>query len=116
MTVGTLARRYGVTLVHQSKAADTADLMGGRVETWTDGVPRMALMQVQAVSEGPEGGAERRVRNVKVYFESVVAIGIGDRLKHGSVIYEVRSVRNPDERPGSDRLAYTIVEASEVHG
>ena len=46
----------------------------------------------------------------------MVSIGIGDRIKHGTIIYEVRSIRNPDERPGSDRLAYTIAEAEEIHG
>ena len=116
MTVGSLARRYGVRLVLQTKQTDTVDLSGGRIETWSDGTPRPGLLQIQTVSDVSAGGAERRTRSVKVYLEGVVSIGIGDRIKHGTIIYEVRSIRNPDERPGSDRLAYTIAEAEEIHG
>ena len=114
MTVGSLAGRYGVTITPLTKQTDTVDASGGRVETWVEGTPITGLMQVQGVSDGPVGGSERRIRTVKVYFDGVVSFSLEDRFKHGSVIYDVRSVRNPDERPAGDRLAYTIVEAEEL--
>jgi len=40
----------------------------------------------------------------------------GHRISYGSTIYEISSVRVPDERPLSDALCYTIVEAAEVFG
>lgn len=114
MTVGSLAGRYGVTITPLTKQTDTVDASGGRIETWTEGSALTGLMQVQAVNDGPVGGGERRVRSVKIYFDGVLSLAIEDRLKHGSTIYDIRSIRNPDERPAGDRLAYTIVEAEEV--
>ena len=116
MTVDSLAGRFGVSIVPLTKQTDTVDASGGRLETWSEGTALTGLMQVQSVTDGPIGGSERRIRMVKIYFASVVSLSLEDRLRHGTVIYEVKSVRNPDERAAGDRLAYTIVEAEEVFG
>jgi len=117
MTVASMISRHGVVVTIQRKSADTLDSSGGRVESWsTDTETLYGLVQVRGNSDAVAGGSERSTRQATIYFDGKPSIAVSDRIAYGTITYEVRSVRVPDERPLSDALCYTIVEAEEVFG
>jgi len=116
MTISSLVDRFGVSVSILRKATDTKDSSGGRVETWARSSTLTGFLQVRANADTVAGGAERSTQTATIYFQGKPTIRVRDRLSYGSTIYEVSSVRVPDERPLSDALCYTIVEATEVFG
>jgi len=116
MTISSLVDRHGVTVSILAKATDTLDSSGGRVETWATSSVLTGFLQVRANADTVAGGAERSTQTATIYFPGRPIIRVRDRISYGSTIYEISSVRVPDERPLSDALCYTIVEAAEVFG
>jgi len=117
MTVASMISRHGVVVTIQRKSADTLDSSGGRVESWSTDIETLyGLVQVRGNSDAVAGGSERSTRQATIYFDGKPSIAVSDRIAYGTITYEVRSVRVPDERPLSDALCYTIVEAEEVFG
>jgi len=116
MTVASLVSRFGQTVSIRRKATDTLDSSGGRVEAWSTVEAITGYVQVRANSDAVAGGAERSTQVATIYFEGRPTVRVRDRITYGSVTFEISSVRVPDERPISDALCYTIVEATEVFG
>jgi len=116
MTISSLVDRHGVTVSILSKATDTLDSSAGRIETWSTSSVLTGFVQVRANTDTVAGGAERSTQTATIYFPGRPTIRVCDRIAYGSTTYEISSVRIPDERPISDALCYTIVEATEVFG
>ena len=117
MTISAMISRHGVVVTIQRKSTDTLDSSGGRVESWsTDTETLYGFVQVRGNSDAVAGGSERSTKAATIYFDGRPTIAVSDRVVHGTTTYEVASVRVPDERPISDALCYTIVEATEVFG
>lgn len=116
MSIASLVSRFGKTLSILTKATDSVDLSGGRVETWSTATTAHGFVQVRSNSDAVAGGAERSTRVATIYFDGTPTIAVRDRISYGSTTWEISSVRTPDERSAPDHLCYTIVEATEVFG
>ena len=116
MTISSLVSRYGKTVSIRRKSTDTIDTVGGRVESWGTVQTITGYVQVRSNSDTVAGGSERSTQVATIYFPGRPAVIVKDRIVYGSTTFEISSVRVPDERPASDALCHTIVEATEVFG
>jgi head-tail adaptor len=116
VTIASLVAQHGKSVSVVTKATDSIDSAGGRVEAWSTATVLTGFVQVRANSDAVTGGAERPARLATIYFEGRPTVAVADRISYDSTTWAIRSVRVPDEREASDALGYTIVEASEVFG
>mgnify|MGYP003143397257 CR=1 FL=1 len=113
MSIVSLIRRFGRPLTVKRKQSGTTDDMGGPIEAFTDAV-LTGYIKVKSGSDPVVAGREIRQRSVTVYFEGEADIEFEDRVVYDSSTFEVRSVRQPDERMSRDALQYTIVEMEQT--
>ena len=113
MSIASLVRRFGQSLTIQKKSSGAADAIGGTIESFAS-TTATGFVQIKSGSDPVVAGREIRQRSATVYFPGAEDIEFDDRITYDSATFEVRSVRQPDERQSRDGLQYTIVEMEEV--
>ena len=116
MTVRSMIETNGVTVTIATKATDSIDATGGRIESWTSTATVTGSLQIKSGADGVSAGSERQARSATLYLLPDVTITFKDRVTYGSTTFEVTSVRTPTERSLNDSLAYQIVDLIEVFG
>jgi SPP1 family predicted phage head-tail adaptor len=114
MSVQALVDKYGVLASIRRKNAAGTDAVGGMTESWAFAVDTKVMFQIRNGSEGMSAGAERDASQATIYIPGSSAVEVQDRIFYSGTFWEITSVRVPDERPSTDALCYTIVEARRV--
>lgn len=116
MSVDSLISKHGKRITVKSRTV-ASDAVGSPIETWTTVVGvYTAMVQISGGGDARVAGREGRQRTATMYLSSDqdAKIDIEDRIDYGGAEWEIRSVRVPDEREGTDQLCYTIIDAEEA--
>ena len=113
MTVASLIRRFGGTVTIKQKGSGTTDAIGGKIDSAT-GLVTTGFVQILSGTDPVVGGREIGQRTGTLYLKGKVDIDFADRVVFDGATFEVRAVRQPDNRRTGDAMLYTIADVEEV--